>query len=247
MYPGGWSQQTAPPPPGGWAPPPSGPGGWAPYPAGYDQHRPAKTEKLSVWALVLGIASFIVLPVIAAVAAIIVGSKGKGAIRDSNGTRTGTGMATAGQALGWLNIAATIVAVVLIGVGVQFFAHHKSYTSLTAGDCFDRSTGGLSSLVTTVPCAKPHQQEAVGSFDYPGDTSGWPGTVGFATAAASQCQSLALAYLVNPDPALQLVYVYPNRRSWDNGTRKVVCSVRNRDGTDRTGSARGGLGPTTNG
>ena len=49
---------------------------------------------------------------------------------------------------------------------MSYFSHHKSYTSLQAGDCFNRGTGGgLSSLVTTVPCGKPHQEEAVGTFD----------------------------------------------------------------------------------
>src|SRR6202011_1244957 len=116
---GGWPQPptpggagwNAPPPPGGagWNPPPSQPGGWAPpgqggwgpgpyppYGGGYPPAAGQGTETLSVWSLVLGIASFVVCPVVAAIAAIITGSKGKRAIRDSGGVKGGRGLATAG-------------------------------------------------------------------------------------------------------------------------------------------------------
>jgi hypothetical protein len=46
---------------------------------------------------------------------------------------------------------------------------------------------------------------------------------------------------------LQLVWFYPGRASFNSGTRKVVCAVRNADGTKRTGSLRSGVGAATEG
>jgi Domain of unknown function (DUF4190)/Septum formation len=267
---GGWApppppQGTGwpPPPPsqgGGWAAPPApAPGGWGPAPAGYPPPYPGgygpppggrPTETLGVWSLVLGIASFVVCPVVAAIAAIITGSRGKKAIRNSGGVKSGRGLATAGQVLGWANIVVSIGAAALIAVGVSFFSHHKSYTSLQVGDCFDKGSGstGLSSLVTTVSCGKPHQQEAVGVFDFqPAGSQAWPGPAGFLAEATDKCGSMALTYLGHTDSSLRLVYVYPNRQAWDRGIRRVVCAVRNRDGTERTGSVHDTLGPSTNG
>jgi hypothetical protein len=261
---GGW---PPPPPPSGagWEapPPPSGPGGswvppgqaaWAqgpypPYGSGYPPPGQA-TESLSVWSLVLGIASFVVCPVVGGIAAIITGSKGKKAIRNAGGVKTGSGMATAGQLLGWANIALSIGAAALIVVVVAFFSHHKSYTALQPGDCFNNGTGrlGRTSLVTTVSCSKPHQQEAVGAFDFQAsDSAAWPGAGGIAQVAGPHCSSLAASYVGHPDSLLQSVYWYPTAPAWDRGTRKVVCAVHNRDGSDRIGSVHDSLGPSTNG
>jgi hypothetical protein len=192
-----------------------------------------------VWSLVLGIASFLVAPVIAAIPAIITGRKARKAIRNAGGAASGAGMATAGQVLGWANIAVSIMVGVLIVVGVAFFSHHKAYTSLEPGDCFNHSTSGLTGLVTVVGCAKPHQNETVGSFEYVSDSSSWPGATGFAAEAGLQCRRLAVAY-VNPvtRSALEVVWVYPGRTAWNAGTRKVVCAVRKADNTRLTGSVR---------
>jgi Domain of unknown function (DUF4190)/Septum formation len=264
--PGGVGWDTPPPPPvpgGGWAAP--GQGAWAPgpyppgpYPPGpyppyggaYPPPAGQATESLSVWSLVLGIASFIVCPVVGGIAAIITGSKGKKAIRNSGGMKTGSGMATAGQVLGWANIAVSIGAAALIVVLVSFFSHHKSYTALKPGDCFNKGTGssGLSSLVTTVSCSKPHQEEAVGVFDYQaGGSEAWPGPAVIGLVAGPQCRRVAASYIGHPDSTLGPTYWYPTAQAWDRGIRKVVCAVHNRDGSNRIGSVHDTLGPSTNG
>jgi hypothetical protein len=192
-----------------------------------------------------------VCPVIAAIAAIITGSKSKSAIRRSGGTTTGSGMATAGQVLGIANIVLSIGVGVLIAVGVSFFSHHKSYTALNQGDCFNKGTSGsaLSNLVTTVSCNKSHEREVVGTFEYAAADKSqvWPGPDGFQTAAGERCTTLARDYLGQPVSGLRAGYIYPNKQSWDSGTHKVVCVVYNADGTKRIGSVRAGLGPSTNG
>jgi hypothetical protein len=251
---GAWGAPPPPPPGGGWTPP--GPSAWgpAPYPSyggdGYPRQVTQGTESLGVWSLVLGIASFIVCPVISAIAAIITGSKAKKAIRNSGGAKGGRGLATTGQVLGWANIVLSIGGAVLIAVGVSYFSHHKSYTALNRGDCFNKGTSssGFSSLVTVVSCGKLHEEEAVGSFDYPtSDSQAWPGPTGIRVVAGPRCTDAVQSYLGRSDPALLSVYWYPTLQAWDRGVRKIVCAVRNRDDSKRVGSVRDTIGPATNG
>jgi hypothetical protein len=192
---------------------------------------------LSIWSLVLGIVSFVVCPLLAAIPAIITGAKAKKSIDRSGGMKTGRGMAQAGFILGWVNVALSIVGGVLLGIGIAFFVNHPSYTSLNAGDCFNPS-GSFSGRVTKVSCNSTHLNEAVGSFDLPDGP--YPGVSGITDIAGTRCNQMAADYGVPRQPTLQLLWLYPKRSSWDNGTRTIVCSVRNADGTKRTGSLRSG-------
>jgi hypothetical protein len=196
---------------------------------------------------VLGIVSFVGCPVVAAVAAIITGSRAKQAVDRSGGRRSGRGMAVAGQILGWANLALSLLLGALIGVLVAVASSHSSYTSLNAGDCFNPVGSGIfASLVTKQPCSQPHVDEAVGSFDL--TASSWPGATGVRAEAEPECSVLATQYIgQSSTTGLQLVWIYPNRATFNSGTRKVVCAVRNADGTKRTGSVRSGLGATTSG
>jgi Domain of unknown function (DUF4190)/Septum formation len=192
-----------------------------------------------VWSLVLGIASFVVAPVIGAIAAIITGHRAKKAIRATGDATKGEGMATAGQILGWSNILVSVLVGVLIAVAVAYFAHHKEFTALEPGDCFNGGTNRLTGLVHVVGCDTPHGNETVGAFVYPPGAGQWPGSAGFANEAATQCPALAFSYVSqSTTDRLQLVWVYPGRRAWNHGTRKVVCAVRNADGTQRIGSVK---------
>jgi hypothetical protein len=157
-------------------------------------------------------------------------------------------MATAGQILGWVNIAFSIIGIGLAVAIAVFVSSHKSYMSLNAGDCFNRSSGALSSLVTPVSCDKPHQAEAVGTFDYPAASGAtWPGAAGVNVVANPRCVSLALDYVGRADARLALRYFYPSRSLWDNGGRKVVCMVVYAGGGQISGSFGSGHVPATSG
>jgi hypothetical protein len=67
-----------------------------------------------VAALVCGIASFVVCPVLPAVAAVILAPGAKRKIRESGGRLDGEGMATAGQVLGWINIGLAAFLVIIL-------------------------------------------------------------------------------------------------------------------------------------
>jgi len=76
-----------------------------------------KTSGLALASLICGITAWTILPIfLNAIAAVITGSMAKKEIKESNGTITGSGMATAGLILGWVQIGLAILAVVVIVV-----------------------------------------------------------------------------------------------------------------------------------
>jgi hypothetical protein len=81
-----------------------------------------RNSNLAIVSLVSGIVSWFLLPVIAAIAAIITGHMAKSEIKKSNGTITGNGMATAGLVLGYiqlgLGLCACIVVAVMLALGL---------------------------------------------------------------------------------------------------------------------------------
>ena len=79
-----------------------------------------QTSNLATFALILGILSWIFLPFVAAVGAVITGHMGRRQIRESNGHLTGEGLATAGLVLGYLNIALSLLLLVIFCV-LPFF------------------------------------------------------------------------------------------------------------------------------
>ena len=75
-----------------------------------------QTSTLATVALILGIVSFILVPLIAAIGAVITGHMARREIRDAGGLITGDGLATAGLILGYLNLALCLL--VFVGLCV---------------------------------------------------------------------------------------------------------------------------------
>jgi hypothetical protein len=72
-----------------------------------------KTSGLALASLICGITAWTILPIfLNAIAAVITGSMAKKEIKESNGTITGSGMATAGLILGWVQIGLAILAII---------------------------------------------------------------------------------------------------------------------------------------
>jgi hypothetical protein len=78
-------------------------------PPGYGQ----QSSSLAVISLIAGIASFFIVPLLGAIAAIITGGMAKKEIRQSGGRITGLGMANWGVTLGWINIAFSLIGLCL--------------------------------------------------------------------------------------------------------------------------------------
>jgi hypothetical protein len=86
-----------------------------------------RTSGTAVASLVFGVLSWIVLPFIGAILAIVLGHSARGEIRRSPpGTIEGDGMALAGLLLGWAHLFVVIACVFVVFVffgGLAFFAH----------------------------------------------------------------------------------------------------------------------------
>lgn len=72
-----------------------------------------KTSEMAVVSLVLGIASYVVIPLIGAIGAIITGNLARKEIRQNPSTLTGEGLAQWGMILGWVNIGLSVVGMCL--------------------------------------------------------------------------------------------------------------------------------------
>jgi len=88
---------------------------------------PIRTSNTAIASLIFGVLSWIVLPFIGAILAVVLGhSARKGINRAPPGTIEGDGMAIAGLILGWAHLALFLVAILFIFVflgGLAFFAH----------------------------------------------------------------------------------------------------------------------------
>jgi len=78
------------------------------------------TSILAILSTISGAASFIVVPLIGAIAALITGYMAKSEIKKSNGTIEGEGFATAGIVMGWINIGLSIMVCCLIILAIVF-------------------------------------------------------------------------------------------------------------------------------
>lgn len=89
--------------PGGYGAPATAQGGWTPAPPKND---------LGIWALVTGILSYVMCPLVLGIAAIVTGTMSRRAA--DQGLANNRGMGTAGLILGWINVG-------LVLLGIAFF------------------------------------------------------------------------------------------------------------------------------
>jgi Domain of unknown function (DUF4190) len=76
------------------------------------------TSTAATVSLVFGILAYVVLPIIGAIVAVVAGHMARKEIRNSNGQIGGSGMATAGLVLGYIQIALTVLTIcAIIGIG----------------------------------------------------------------------------------------------------------------------------------
>jgi hypothetical protein len=76
-------------------------------------HAPPRTSGLAVAALACGIAGLTLLPVLASIAAVVLGIMARDELR-RDPTLGGDGMATAGLVLGWIGVAFAALGVLLL-------------------------------------------------------------------------------------------------------------------------------------
>lgn len=79
------------------------------------------TSGLAIGSLIAGILGLTLLPTIGSIIGLVLGYMARNQIRDSGGTMTGEGLATAGIILGWIGIALAVIGiclVILVWVGI---------------------------------------------------------------------------------------------------------------------------------
>ena len=89
-----------------------------PVPASAPAAPASSTSALAVVSLIAGIFSWILMPFIAGVVAVICGHMARGEIKRSNGTLEGDGLAIAGLVLGYLSIAMLLL--IVVGIFLLF-------------------------------------------------------------------------------------------------------------------------------
>jgi hypothetical protein len=116
------------PAPGPYGTPAPGPYGASPYPTGPGAYGHYPRNDLGIWALVLGIASFVLsCGFLTGIPAIIVGSKAKRAVEA--GEANNGGLATAGVVLGWIATALSVVAIIFFVIVFAFAAANGDFNS----------------------------------------------------------------------------------------------------------------------
>jgi hypothetical protein len=83
---------------------------------------PTQTESKAIIALVCAIASWVVLPVLPAIAALMIGKTAREEIARSGGRLTGDGMVTAAKVISWANIVLALLGVLLFVLAFGLFA-----------------------------------------------------------------------------------------------------------------------------
>lgn len=98
------------PAPGLGATPPAPAASGSPFGAASAQ----QTSVLAILSLVAGVLSWVALPVLSAIAAVVLGYQARKEIAHSGGAVGGDGLATAGLWLGWINLALGVLGVLVV-------------------------------------------------------------------------------------------------------------------------------------
>jgi hypothetical protein len=81
-----------------------------------------RTSTMAIVSLILGALSWVMLPVVGAIAAVITGHMAKKEIRESGGWLTGDGLATGGLILGYVHLGLAVIGMcvtaVLLALGI---------------------------------------------------------------------------------------------------------------------------------
>lgn len=113
---------------------------------------------------------------------------------------------------------------------------------LRVGDCFIQPDGTSTQVVQGVPCRDDHDSQVVALVELPeGSSARWPGVEELAERSRPLCFDSAADALDGNliDLTVGLSAYVPDRRSWQAGDRRVVCTLGRFDGLPMTGSLLG--------
>ena len=112
---------------------------------------------------------------------------------------------------------------------------------LEVGSCFDDPGSGPILNVSFVDCAEPHHHEIYAEVTTGITDADFPGEEPLVTEAQTVCIE-RFSDFVGSDfgtSTLDISYYYPTAESWDEGDRRILCSVSLLSGAKLTGTAAG--------
>lgn len=259
---------TAPPPPAWQAPvPPGGPGfgyghgyGYGDGPAygfGYSPPPPPPPPAIAVAALILGILSFVALPVVGGIAAVVTGLVARRRLRPtsialagptSSKPVAGRGMAAAGIGLGLANVVLAPLAI----WGIATLASSPTFdeldgyeeavaAELEVGECFDYyGERFISAAVDVYDCDVFHDAEVVAIVPIEGPHPGMPV---LKQQARDECLAAFADYTGETWEQSPLDYLYflPSSSEFDEAAnRRIVCAAQGTSDEYLEGSVRDG-------
>ncbi|WP_415951183.1 septum formation family protein [Streptomyces sp. KLOTTS4A1] len=217
-----------------------GHGGYGGYGNGWQPHPSAPgTSGLAVAALVTCVLCFLPLGLIFGILALR---------QIKRGGQSGKGLAVSGIVVNAVTLLLTAVFFVSGGASEFWdgFREGMREAQQTAtpekGECFNAPGGeleGLTYSLDIVPCTRPHDGEAFGSFELV--MSEYPGQGRIDDLADARCGAMVEDYVgdIEAVPADIAIYFYgPTRQSWDLGDREVSCILGKESGGKSTGSLR---------
>jgi hypothetical protein len=204
------------------------------------------TEPLALAALVLAIASFVVLPVLPAVAALVVGLRANKRLNEVDDGVRGRGLLRAAMVIATLNLVAIVAVVALVSSTSSHLRARGErivpIQSLHVGQCFNAAPGSNVLTVALVSCSHPHDHEAYAVFDDPTAAGApWPGDEAASTMTYARCVVRFPAFVGRPyeGSSLTTFRLRPTKRTWtDQDDRRILCAVSNRGSAQLMGTAR---------
>jgi hypothetical protein len=94
----------------------------------------APNSSLAIVSLIAGVLGLTLFPLIGSIIAVITGPMAKKEIRESAGTLSGEGLATAGMILGWIGIGLSVFGLCIVGVVFGFSFCLIPFSIITEGN-----------------------------------------------------------------------------------------------------------------
>ncbi|WP_165964280.1 DUF4190 domain-containing protein [Actinomadura sp. KC216] len=187
---------------------------------------PARTDRLAIAALVTGLCGLVLFAIGFAIAALV----RTGRRTDGRPAEKGRGLAIGGLAASAVWIAATVLAVAVLGRG-PFSTGTESSASpppdgyvltstLKVGDCLTALDDPAVPYVSPSPCNHPHNGEVIGKVTLP--DAPFPGHQKLTEQAEKACKERIPAKLKDVDDLKTRMDV-PDEKEWKDGDRGVTC------------------------
>jgi len=180
-------------------------------------------------ALVLGIVGiFLCFTIVVPFLALLFGALGRKEIDRSQGAVTGRGKALAGLILGIIGL---VLGALIITVGI-LNRDNTALDDVEVGMCVNVPTSTTVSHLKKKDCDSLHDGEVFSTpkIDEAKGTE-WPGPAGFQSIVQRECGDDFLAYVgATQAEKLTVYFVAPDRKSWDDDNRLLICVARDPSG-----------------